>query len=1589
MLNKISIVIFVSCWHFYCHLLGVYLDKTQLYFNLNNLKEMSAKPLFLTLIICIICFHSNRLTGQVYPITNGSTTNVCMGTFTDSGGTSADYGANENIVHTFCPDQPGSCLWFDFSMFNTEFDNTPIFGGPVDILNIYDGNTTAAPLIQTLSGDYGAITVPTASSAGCITFEFISDGSVQFPGWEATIDCVPCPIPQNATQQDCAGAILVCGDRYFQPNAYTGIGSAFNEINTGFSCLDIGEVNGVWYTFTVQTSGDLSFLIYPIDPEDDYDWNIYNVSLPGHDCLDIFPNNGESPEISCNYSNSNNIFGQPVNNGITGANSSAPFNGTTNSEPNNGSPYNASIPVQAGEQFVMHIGNFSASQSGYFLDFSASTAQLFDNIAPEIVSMKPIDCQDLSVSIQLSEEVDCASIDASDITIMGPQGPNNVATATGINCGPDNQTDVIKLTIFPRITYSGWYTVTLVGDLTDQCGNLGSGSSFTFYEELFPVDAGPDLTICNSGPPSGNIGGAPTTTGVGDSILYNWTSNPPVAMTYLNSTTVANPMFPNPAGIPVGTYDYYVEVILVDSSLNTPGLCHTFDTIQVTVQACQGCNLNSSISGSNVVCTSASNGSVTAAGVGGTAPYTYAWNNGGNTGTLNNLPAGTYVVTITDAGGCASTNSIIVLDGNSPDITGITQTAANCGISNGTATVNSIGGSTPLAYAWENTATPGTIISTSNPATGLPVGVYSVSVTDANGCIDVSTVNVSGTGSITLLVTPTAIQTACVGSTDIDIDLTATGGAGPYTYNWAGPGGPYSTEDLMNVGAGTYAVSVTDGAGCTEVTSIMITSPLPVLVTGVSTDAGCAGNDGYINTVSIGGSNPYTYNWSSGQMTQNISMLTAGTYDLTVTDSNGCVETTSFSITTAPAITLQSNGQNTSCFGSADGAVTLTVNTGTPPYTYQWSNGAMTQNISGLIGNTYIVSVTDATGCSQTASATISSPTAMSSASSSSAASCTSNNGTATVSTTGGTPGYTYTWNTIPVQNTQTATGLAPGPYMVSITDTNGCMITETVVVAASTAISATTSSTPAICLADNGTATVNATGGTPPFTYSWNTIPAQTTQTAINLAAGGYSVTVADSNGCTSVQTVTVTAGGSIAATVSPTSATCAIGNDGSATANPTGGTNPYTYLWSNSQNVQTAINLIPGTYTVSISDANGCLTIENVTIGLTGTLAAQSNSTNASCAGNDGTATVVLNQGTSPYTYSWNTIPAQTTATAINLMPGTYGYTVTDSNGCMAVGTQLVGSSPSMTVTVQATNGQCSANDGSASALTTGGTPPFTYLWSNAATMQTIGGLATGTYMVTVTDAAGCTAVQTVSVTSNANGPVLGATHSNVTCFGSTDGSIDLTVTNGTAPFTFNWGGGITSEDRQGLPPGSYTVLVGDANGCLAATTVLVSEPDTMVLTPYSTPSNGTDGTAAVNVNGGVPPFTYQWSDGQTSQLATGLPPGTYSVIVVDANGCTSQSTVTVNMNTNIETIESLTEFTIYPNPNNGLFTVDLSFSQTEVMELRVFNKLGQQLHAFQENGTRFSVPVDIQSFAIGVYSIEVTVENGGMTKQFIKIE
>ncbi|MBL0054306.1 MAG: SprB repeat-containing protein [Bacteroidetes bacterium] len=281
----------------------------------------------------------------------------------------------------------------------------------------------------------------------------------------------------------------------------------------------------------------------------------------------------------------------------------------------------------------------------------------------------------------------------------------------------------------------------------------------------------------------------------------------------------------------------------------------------------------------------------------------------------------------------------------------------------------------------------------------------------------------------------------------------------------------------------------------------------------------------------------------------------------------------------------------------------------------------------------------------------------------------------------------------------------------------------------------------------NNGSATVTATGGTAPYTYLWSN--GKTTAANNNIAAGTYTATVTDAKGCTATCAYTVTQPTQLVATCAGTNVNCFGGNNGSATVTATGGTAPYTYLWSNGKTTAANNNIAAGTYTATVTDAKGCTATCAYTVTQPTQLVATCAGTNVNCfGGNNGSATVTATGGTAPYTYLWSN--GKTTAANNNIAAGTYTATVTDAKGCTATCAYTVTQPTQLVATCAGTNVNCfGGNNGSATVTATGGTAPYTYLWSNGKTTAANNNIAAGTYTATVTDAKGCTATCAYTVT------------------------------------------------------------------------------------------------------------------------------------------------------------------------------------------------------------------------------------------------
>ncbi len=1015
---------------------------------------------------------------------------------------------------------------------------------------------------------------------------------------------------------------------------------------------------------------------------------------------------------------------------------------------------------------------------------------------------------------------------------------------------------------------------------------------------------------------------------------------------------------------------------LTDLSAETYSVVITDDngcSVTEDIVVSEPATLSASGVATNVSCNGGNNGTVDLTVTGGAAPYTYVWSNTATTQNLAGLEAGTYNVTVTDANGYTTTESVEVTEPNVLIASGQVTSNVTCnGGNDGAVNVNVTGGTSPYTYAWSNGATTENMI-------GLTAGTYNVTVTDANGCTLTESVTVTQPVSGISASTATT-NVSCNGGNDGTVDLTVTGGTAPYTFVWSNAA---TTEDLSDLTAGTYDVTVTDANGCTATESVEVTEPAILVASGVATNVSCnAGSNGAINLTVTGGTAPYTFVWSNTATTEDLTDLAAGTYDVTVTDANGCTATESVEVTEPAALSASGVATNISCNGGSNGEINLIVTGGTAPYTFVWSNTATTEDMIGLSADTYDVTVTDANGCTATESVEVTEPAALSASGVATNISCNGgSNGKVDLTVTGGTAPYTFVWSN--TATTEDLTGLAAGKYDVTVTDDNGCTDEASVTITEPAVLSASAVATNVSCNGgSNGTVNLTVTGGTAPYTYVWSN--AVTTEDLVGLAAGTYDVTVTDANGCTATESVEVTeptvlvASGVVDANVS-----CNGETDGGATASATGGTAPYTYVWSNGATTASIVGVTAGTYDVTITDDNGCTDEASVTITEpTALVASGVVDANVSCNGlSDGGATASATGGTAPYTYVWSN--AATTASIVGVAAGTYDVNITDANGCTDEASVTI-TEPTALVASGVVDANVSCNglsDGGATASATGGTAPYTYVWSNAATTASIVGVAAGTYDVTITDANGCTDEASVIITEPAELVASGVVDANVSCNGGSNGGATASATGGTAPYTYVWSNAATTASIVGVAAGTYDVTITDANGCTATTSVEVTEPTIFVVstivTANATCNGGATGTGSITLSGGTAPYEYTFDNKTYSNLpdgttisVKGLSAGTYDVTATDDNGCTASSSMTITEPTAFVVSTIVTANVTCNGGTTGTGSITLS-GGTAPYEYT----FGSKTYSNLPDGTTISV----EGLSAGTYDVTATDDNG----------
>ncbi len=662
--------------------------------------------------------------------------------------------------------------------------------------------------------------------------------------------------------------------------------------------------------------------------------------------------------------------------------------------------------------------------------------------------------------------------------------------------------------------------------------------------------------------------------------------------------------------------------------------------------------------------------------------------------------------------------------------------------------------------------------------------------------------------------------------------------------------------------------------------------------------------------------------------------------------------------------------------GLSNGSASANPSGGVEPYTYDWSNGATTQTISDLQAGSYTVTVTDASGA--TASGVVNilnvDPVVANAGATDETAS-NANDGTANAAPFGGTPSYSFDWSN--GSTTQMISGLAPGVYTVTVTDSEGCTDVQSVTVNAfgcpDLLLEAALSNINCFGACDVSIEILEVIQGTPPFTYEWNT--GSTESFIADICAGEYTVTVTDANGCVVSDIFQVFQPDELFANASSTNETSQGASDGTASAAPTGGIEPYTFEWSNGGATALITGLSPGSYTVIVSDANFCTDTQTVMVNSAGcVLSLSSVVDNASCFEScDGSITITPVNATPPVSYSWSN--GSTDALIGNLCAGNYSVTIEDGTGCsFTAGFEVVAPPELLANAASSDESAQGANDGSAWVTPSGGTPPYTYAWSNGSTDSLITGLIPGEYAVLVTDANGCVGVQAVTVNAFACVSLIESAITPVSCFGSCDGAISFVVLDGIGPFTYEWSTGDTTTSITDLCSGTYSVTIHDeGQNCSGIAGFFLGEPDPVIMTidDVTHITDSTTSSIAISVTGGTQPYTYLWSgpDGfvSTADDISGMDAGLYTVTVTDANGCTAilDSIEIRDETVGVSDILKL-DVRVYPNPTNGQVHIEVLDATEFEVQLRTLD--GRIVETW--NTTK---AIDVSRYSPGIYVME----------------
>lgn len=934
-----------------------------------------------------------------------------------------------------------------------------------------------------------------------------------------------------------------------------------------------------------------------------------------------------------------------------------------------------------------------------------------------------------------------------------------------------------------------------------------------------------------------------------------------------------------------------------------------------------------------------------------------------------------------------------------------TQNPSCAGASDGSASVTVSGGQTPYIYAWSNDQSGPTM-------TNAPAGNYILLVSEAQGCT--AQANFTLTDPPALTVTVTNEAASCPESADGSALLVPGGGTAPYTFAWS-DGFVTNQPQRSNLTVGTYTITVTDSKNCSVQKEITVVSKSNMVISFDSQNPTCPfSEDGSINASVSGGIEPYSYIWNNAQITPNLTNLSGNEYILTVTDAKNCVKKDTLDLMAPTPFEVNFTVKNPLCATANDGDLIAMVSGGTPPYSLAWSSGTSAPDnflhLPHITAGIYTILIIDSKGCIANFSQTVTAPPGLDVVLAAQIPSVTGgSDGKITVTASGGTPPYTYILNNGPEQTSPIFSGLSAGAYSVTVEDSNGCLATKTIVVEAC-ALNVVAQVITISCFGgDDGKINLTVSGGAEPYSFNWSDGPHSQNRT--QLVAGNYSAVVQDAAGCSFTVNVGVTEPPMFLILTNAIPESYSGAADGKVILFATGGTQPYQYTLSgNVQTVGEFTGLTAGDYTYEAKDANGCIRFGTITVTAT-TIACAPPVELKTTDITDISAMIkwkifppaigyeievrkvgetnALSFTTTSLTYLLESLTPNT-AYQWRIRSRCAGGILSDFSDWQSFKTVC-----NLSATASVISEALCNIGGTLAAQTLKGVEPFSFLWSNGRTEQNPAGMVPAQYSVTVTDAVGCTATAYVTLAA-ATLPNLSAAGVDALPPGSATGSITATASGGTSPYTYALNNGAFQSLNQfnNLLAGTYTIKVRDAKNCEKTITIEITDgckkPKNLkvLLAGTTTTTIGWDAVFGATryivrykeVGGSLTITRYRNSP--NIGLTTLLPGKQYEVTVWAECGPNATSPPSaLFLFTTLAARESAEAYApalrLYPNPNDGRFTVDFTLEERADVIFEVWDAAGRSVYFETQTlseGAQ-SHPLELERLSSGVYAFRLS--------------